>query len=43
LWQVNPLLGNDHEISNYATTVAMFRPVSEQKNYVFYAVLTEVI
>jgi hypothetical protein len=41
MWPVDPLLGNDREISNYTTAVTRQRPV--ESNRVFCAILVEML
>jgi hypothetical protein len=36
MWHDDPLLGNDREISNYATAVTRQRPVKCNRGKVFY-------
>jgi hypothetical protein len=35
LWHVDPLLGDDHEISNYTTAVTKQLPVNTNRKKVF--------
>jgi hypothetical protein len=35
LWHVDPLLGDDHEISNYTTAVTRQLPVNTNREKVF--------
>jgi hypothetical protein len=43
LWHVDPLLGNNHEISIYAMVVTKQQPINSYRNDVFCAVCAEML